>query len=190
MRLKALLPAWMPWICKRFKLSPAIEEQLLSISPRQMDRRLAAKKNQKRRRIYGRTKPGYLLKHHIPVKTDSWDVKSPGFTEVGIGIPGAAPSRFPLFFFHDIQNLAVNPALFFGCVQKFLFSFLRHGLLPRIHVAGQAAKPFSDDAAVASADRQNRCNKRLTRVPIPERVLPIQRLGRLWIPGSGDRRTR
>src|SRR5216684_3588821 len=39
-RLKALLPAWMPWIRKRFKLSPAIEKQLLSISPRQMDRRL------------------------------------------------------------------------------------------------------------------------------------------------------
>jgi len=30
----------------------------------------------------GRTKPGYLLKHHIPVKTASWDVQSAGFTEV------------------------------------------------------------------------------------------------------------
>lgn len=83
-RLKALLPAWMPWIRKRFQLSPEHERQLLRISPRQMDRRLAAKKNQKRRRIYGRTKPGYLLKHHIPVKTDSWDVASPGFTEVDL----------------------------------------------------------------------------------------------------------
>jgi hypothetical protein len=96
-RLKALLPAWMPWIRKRFKLSAAIEKQLLSISPRQMDRRLAAKKNQQRRRIYGRTKPGYLLKHHIPVKTDSWDVKSPGFTEVDLlshsGRLGATGSR-------------------------------------------------------------------------------------------------
>jgi len=44
-RLKALLPAWMPWIRKRFKLNPKIEKQLLSISPRQMDGRLAAKKN-------------------------------------------------------------------------------------------------------------------------------------------------
>jgi hypothetical protein len=51
-RLKSLLPAWMPWIRKRFKLSAAIEKQLLSIRPRQMDRRLAAKKNQQRRRIY------------------------------------------------------------------------------------------------------------------------------------------
>jgi hypothetical protein len=83
-RLKALLPAWMPWIRKRFQLSPEKERQLLSISPRQMDRRLAAKKNQKRRRIYGRTKPGYLLKHHIPIKTDSWDIASPGFTEVDL----------------------------------------------------------------------------------------------------------
>ena len=44
-RLKALLPAWMPWIRKRFQLNPEIEKQLLSISPRQMDCRLAAKKN-------------------------------------------------------------------------------------------------------------------------------------------------
>ena len=27
-RLKALLPAWMPWIRKRFKLNPKIEKQL------------------------------------------------------------------------------------------------------------------------------------------------------------------
>jgi len=67
-----------------FQVKPSDREQLLAISPRQMDRRLAAKKNQKRRRIYGRTKPGYLLKHHIPVKTDSWDVQSPGFTEVDL----------------------------------------------------------------------------------------------------------
>ena len=53
-RLKALLPAWMPWIRKRFKLTPEIEKQLLAISPRQMDRRLAVKKNRQRRRIYGR----------------------------------------------------------------------------------------------------------------------------------------
>src|SRR6202044_1382904 len=63
---------------------PAIEKQLLKISPRQMDRRLKAQKTERRRRIYGRTKPGYLLKHHIPVKTDRWDVQSPGFTEVDL----------------------------------------------------------------------------------------------------------
>ena len=83
-RLKALLPAWMPWIRKRFRLRPEVEKQLLQISPRQIDRRLQTAKTQRRRRIYGRTKPGYLLKHHIPVKTDGWDVQSPGFTEVDL----------------------------------------------------------------------------------------------------------
>ncbi|MGC1483877.1 MAG: transposase family protein [Candidatus Acidiferrum sp.] len=83
-RLKALLPAWMPWIRKRFGVRPEIAEQLVKISARQMDRRLAGQKTQRRRRIYGRTKPGYLLKHQIPVKTDSWDVRVPGFTEVDL----------------------------------------------------------------------------------------------------------
>ena len=83
-RLKALLPMWMPWIRKRFRLRAEIEKQLVTISARQIDRRLKAQKTQRRRRIYGRTKPGYLLKHHIPVKTDSWDVHEPGFTEVDL----------------------------------------------------------------------------------------------------------
>jgi transposase InsO family protein len=83
-RLKALLPSWMPWIRKRYRLSPAMEKQLLGISARQIDRRLRGKKTKWKRRIYGRTKPGSLLKHHIPVKTDRWDVTSPGFSEIDL----------------------------------------------------------------------------------------------------------
>lgn len=83
-RLKALLPGWMPWIRKQFRVRPEIEKQLVRISARQIDRRLKAQKTQRRRRIYGRTKPGYLLKHHIPVKTDSWNVRVPGYTEVDL----------------------------------------------------------------------------------------------------------
>jgi len=30
----------------------------------------------------GGTRPGTLLKHHIPIKTDHWDVTEPGFAEV------------------------------------------------------------------------------------------------------------
>ncbi len=39
-RLKAALPAWLPWARQRFRLSPTLERQLVRISPRQMDRRL------------------------------------------------------------------------------------------------------------------------------------------------------
>lgn len=83
-RLKALLPQWMPWIRKHYRVPPEIERELLQISARQMDRRLKAQKTERHRRIYGRTRPGYLLKQHIPVKTDRWDVQNPGFTEVDL----------------------------------------------------------------------------------------------------------
>jgi hypothetical protein len=83
-RLKALLPLWLPWIQKRFQLTPEVAAQLLAISPRQMDRVLASHKRKLSKRIYGRTKPGTLLKHHIPIRTDHWDVKRPGFVEIDL----------------------------------------------------------------------------------------------------------
>jgi hypothetical protein len=43
-RLKALLPLWLPWVKKRYSLTPKIEHQLLSISARQIDRRLKGRK--------------------------------------------------------------------------------------------------------------------------------------------------
>lgn len=55
-----------------------------SISPRQMDRRLQGRKKKTRRTICGTTRPGTLLKHHIPIKTDHWDVDAPGFTEIDL----------------------------------------------------------------------------------------------------------
>jgi len=81
-RLKEILAVWMPWIRKRYAITSRIENQLLTISARQIDRRLKSRKGMIGKRIYGRTKPGTLLKHHIPIKTDNWDVKSPGWTEV------------------------------------------------------------------------------------------------------------
>ena len=83
-RLKALLPLWLPWARPRFRLTPALEAQLLHLSPRQMDRRLAPHRQQVKKGLYGRTKPGTLLKHHIPLRTDRWDVTVPGFTEVDL----------------------------------------------------------------------------------------------------------
>ncbi len=84
MRLKALLPTWLPWARRRLGLSPATEAGLGRISVRQMDRVLAPHKRTIRRRQYGRTKPGALLKHHIPLRTDRWTVTVPGFTEIDL----------------------------------------------------------------------------------------------------------
>src|SRR5260370_39459659 len=73
LRLKALLPLWLPWARRRLRLRAAVEAQGRRISPRQMDRRRAPYRRAMRKRLYGRTKPGTLLKHHIPLKTDRWD---------------------------------------------------------------------------------------------------------------------
>jgi len=69
---------------ERFPITPEIEEKLLLISPSTIDRHLRDKKDKTKRRIYGRTKPGTLLRHQIPVKTDNWDVKRPGFLEADL----------------------------------------------------------------------------------------------------------
>jgi hypothetical protein len=83
-RLKALLPLWLPKARLHLRLSAEAERQVLRISPRQIDRRLKEHKRQIRKRLYGRTKPGTLLKHHIPLRTDRWDVTTPGFGEVDL----------------------------------------------------------------------------------------------------------
>jgi len=83
-RLQAILPLWMPWVRKHFRVSAEVEGQLRRISARQIDRRLRERKQRLKRRMYGRTRPGSLLKHQIAIKTDSWDVQVPGFTEVDL----------------------------------------------------------------------------------------------------------
>ena len=83
-RLKALLPAWVPWARRRLRLTAATERCALRISARQIDRRLQADKRALRTRMYGRTKPGTLLKHQIPVQTERWQVHEPGFTEIDL----------------------------------------------------------------------------------------------------------
>jgi hypothetical protein len=69
---------------KHFRLSLELERQLLAISARQIDRRLRAHKVADKKRIYGGTRPGRLLKHHIPLRVDRWDARLPGFTEVDL----------------------------------------------------------------------------------------------------------
>jgi hypothetical protein len=81
-RLKETLPLWMPWIKQRWPLGCREERQLLTMSAATMDRRLAAYKKQRSRKIYGKTKPGRWLRQTIPIRTESWDVPEPGWAEI------------------------------------------------------------------------------------------------------------
>lgn len=84
-RLKAMLPHWLPSARRHMTgVTPAIEAELLKMSPRQMDRRLKASKRERKRRIYGHSKPGTLLKQQIPIRTDHRDIVGPGFLEIDL----------------------------------------------------------------------------------------------------------
>jgi len=52
----------------------------------------------KRFHFPGTTRPGTLLKHHIPIKTDSWDVNTPGFFEVDL-VSHSGPSAAGEFIY-------------------------------------------------------------------------------------------
>jgi hypothetical protein len=60
------------------------EEEVLKISARQIDRRLKEKKRALKGKLYGRTKPGTLLKHAIPIKTAWREVREPGYVEIDL----------------------------------------------------------------------------------------------------------
>jgi hypothetical protein len=81
-RFKAMIPLWMPWIRKQYDVDSTTRKEMVSISARQMDRRLARKRSQIRKRRYGTTRPGSLLKHQIPIRTKNWDITQAGYVEI------------------------------------------------------------------------------------------------------------
>ena len=95
-RLKALLRLWMPRIKERFDLTPAEQRLLLKMSAATMDRRLAPRRKELGRKIYGQTKPGRWLRQTIPIQTDSSNVKEPGWMEVDT-VSHSGPSAAGLF---------------------------------------------------------------------------------------------
>ena len=81
-RFRTMLPLWLPWARTALSIAAATEGLLLAMSARTMDRLLRAHRGSMRRRIYGRTKPGTLLKHQIPIRSERWDVHEAGWCEV------------------------------------------------------------------------------------------------------------
>jgi hypothetical protein len=82
LRLKAMLPLWLPHYEKEHgHVAPLLRQRLLAVSSRTLDRLLRPV-----RRVHGTrgrcgTRPGSLLKHQIPIKTEHADVRKPGVME-------------------------------------------------------------------------------------------------------------
>src|SRR5579864_2210942 len=81
-RLKAAISLWLPHYEKEYGVvTEELREKLLSISAASVDRLLEPVRAKARPKGKGGTKPGRWLKNQIPIKTDQWDEKRPGFME-------------------------------------------------------------------------------------------------------------
>jgi 5S rRNA maturation endonuclease (ribonuclease M5) len=80
-RLEIAIPLWLPYYEEEYgALAEEIKAQLLQIRRSTIDEILKTYRKCHPKRLGG-TKPGSLLKQHIPIKTDQWDEKVPGFIE-------------------------------------------------------------------------------------------------------------
>ena len=81
-RLKEAIPHWIgPYQQLYGYLPQEILKKLLRISPSAIDQALKPIRHLYRGKGRCTTKPGLLLKHHIPIKTHQWDESRPGFLE-------------------------------------------------------------------------------------------------------------
>jgi hypothetical protein len=81
-RLHAALPLWLPHYERhQGPLTETLRLQLLKISPATIDRLLSRCRVALGSRGRCGTRPGTLLRSQIPIRTEHWDVKGPGFIE-------------------------------------------------------------------------------------------------------------
>ena len=79
-RLKAILPLWLPFY-DRLTLPDFVKSQLLKMSPATIDRFMAPSRSKYSKHGLSTTKPGSIIKKHIPIKTNQWNEQKPGFME-------------------------------------------------------------------------------------------------------------
>ncbi|MBK9228813.1 MAG: hypothetical protein IPL67_17590 [Ignavibacteria bacterium] len=81
--LKAMIAGWVGWFKKDGKsLSKETRELLLRISPSTIDRILRSYRSKYEKRGLCTTKPGSILRNLVPIKTNQWNERRPGFVEV------------------------------------------------------------------------------------------------------------
>jgi len=66
------------------KIGIQTKGELLAMSRASIGRRITKHKELNCRVLISTTKPGYLLKKHIPIQTSCWDTSKPGFCEIDL----------------------------------------------------------------------------------------------------------
>ena len=136
-RLKAILGTWITPYEQTFGLLPAwVKQALAKISPATIDRLLVQERLRVKRKGLSTTKPGTLLKHHIPVKTNQWDETRPGFLEADTVAHCDASMAGQFAFSLDITDIATG-----WTEQRAVWGKGEAGVLEQI-VSIEAALPF------------------------------------------------
>ena len=83
-RLVAMIPLWLPWYETSFHvtLPASIQQRLMTISAATIDQLLARNRKRNTKLGLATTKPGSILKNHIPIKGQQWDETHPGFLAI------------------------------------------------------------------------------------------------------------
>jgi hypothetical protein len=119
------------------ELAPWVKEALGTISPATIDRLLTQERLRVKRRGLSTTKPGTLLKHHIPIKTAQWDETRPGFLEADT-VAHCGDSMAGQFVFSlDITDIATS-----WTEQRAVWGKGERGVLEQV-VSIEAALPFA-----------------------------------------------
>ncbi|MFC1808362.1 integrase [Candidatus Omnitrophota bacterium] len=80
--LKASIPLWIKHLKLYYPIDADTQRMLFSISSSTIDRRLRYIKRRIKRKIYGRTKPGHIIRSQIPIRCSSSGVTKPGSLEL------------------------------------------------------------------------------------------------------------
>ncbi len=120
-RLQAVLPQWLQWYEKATGIRLSLLHQVLltRMTHTTIDRLLAEERSHYRiGKGRASTKPGTLFKKNIPIKTDQWHEKRPGFLEIDT-VAHCGTSLSGLFVYSlntvDIGSGWVEPR---GCMGK------------------------------------------------------------------------
>lgn len=134
-RLKAMIPLWLPF--DDTGISQGNQNHLLSISAATIDRLLSPLRSRYTKKGLATTKPGSLLKKHIPIKTNQWDEHIPGFIEADT-VAHCGTSMAGMFVFTlNTVDIATG-----WTEQRALWGKGEHGVLEALKSI-ESALPFS-----------------------------------------------
>lgn len=136
-RLKAILPLWLPGYVRQFgDLCPEVTTALVTISPATIDRVLKSVRVSYHKRGRATTKPGALLRKHIPINTNQWDEARPGFLEADTVAHCGASTAGMFAYTIDCVDIATG-----WTEQRAIWGKGQTGVLEQIHHIEQSL-PF------------------------------------------------